>query len=183
VSRDLVIQARNGDRRAFSQLVTPAIDRYFRIARLILRDEQLAADAVQEATLSAWLHIRAVRDPDRFDAWLRRLVIRACYQQARVAGRRRVVALVGIVLEAPAGDSFPDELAVRDQLERGFKRLSVEHRAALIVHHYLALSDEEAAAALNIPIGTYKSRLHRAAEAMRAALAADDRRSVLQESL
>ena len=131
--------------------------------------------------LSAWLHIRAMRDPDRFDAWLRRLVVRACYHQSR--SRRRGVEVIGIMVDPPAGDDLQQTMAVRDQLERGFRRLSVEHRAALVVHHYLALSDAEAATALDVPIGTYKSRLHRAAAAMRAALEADDRGPVLQESL
>jgi RNA polymerase sigma factor (sigma-70 family) len=183
VSQDLVARARDGDQEAFSRLTGPALDGHFRTARLILRDDELADDAVQEAMLSAWLHIRAVRDPDRFGAWLRRLVIRACYRQSRSAWRRRAVEVVGIAFDPPAGDDLQHAMAVRDQLDRGFRHLSIEHRAALVVHHYLTLSDAEAAAALDVAIGTYKSRLHRATAAMRAALEADDRSPVLQESL
>ena len=181
--QDLVIRARNGDQEAFSQLATPALDGHFRTARLILHDDELAADSVQDAMLSAWLHIRAVRDPDRFDAWLRRLVIRACYQQSRSRGRRRGVEVVGIAFDPPSGGDLQHALAVRDQLERGFRHLGVEHRAALVVHHYLALSDAEAATVLDVAIGTYKSRLHRATSAMRAALEADDRSPVLREPM
>jgi RNA polymerase sigma-70 factor (ECF subfamily) len=97
--------------------------------------------------------------------------------------RRRRVEVVGIAFDPPAEGDIQHAMAVRDQLERGFSRLSLEHRAALVVHHYLALSDAEAAAALDVPIGTYKSRLHRASAAMRAVLEADDRNAVFQESL
>src|SRR5262245_3979899 len=85
MQRDLVLRARTGDHDAFSSLATEAYGRLHRIARLILRREDLASDAVQEALTSAWLHIRAVRDPDRFEAWLNRLVARACYAELKRA--------------------------------------------------------------------------------------------------
>src|SRR5262245_47105132 len=143
--RDLVIRARTGDRDAFAVLIAAAHDRLFRTARLILRSDDAAADAVQDATVAAWLHIRAVRDPDRFDAWLHRLIVHACYREARRAGRRRLVELDVAFLEPDASDT-PTALALHDQLERGFRRLTPEQRAVLVVHHYLGLSDDEAAA-------------------------------------
>lgn len=125
--------------------------------------------------MAAWVHIRAVRDPDRFDAWLNRLLVHACYRESRRVRRREIVEIHMDALEA-RGDHDTQELtAVRDQLERGFRRLSPEQRAVLVVHHYLGLSDPEAAIVLDLPLGTFKSRLHRASAALRAALEADDR--------
>lgn len=183
MQQDLVIRAREGDHEAFSLIAAASFDQLFRTARLILRDDDRAADAVQDALLSAWLHIRAVRDTDRFEAWLRRLLVHACYREARRVGRRRVMEIHVTTLETPTDDS-QEATATRDQLERGFRRLTTEQRAVLVVHHYLGLPDHDAAAVLDVPIGTFKSRLNRAAIALRAALEADDRSPVpVQESI
>jgi RNA polymerase sigma-70 factor, ECF subfamily len=190
MQRDLVVCARSGDRDAFTALVRDALDRLHRVARLILRNDDLAADAVQEALVSAWLHIRAVRDPDRFDAWLHRLLVHACYREARRLRRRGIVEVRVDVYEAPASFGAPAgvdaarDVVERDQLERGFQRLTPEQRAVLVVHHYLGLSDAEAASVLDIPIGTVKSRLSRATSALRAAIDADERSQVaIKESI
>jgi len=175
LSHDLVLRARNGDREAFTTLVAASFDSLFRLARLILRDDELAADAVQNALLSAWLHIRAVREPERFEAWLRRLVVRACYRESSRSRRVRAVEVQHISLDRPGSDDIQAPLAVRDELDRGFQRLNRRQRAVLVAHYYLELPDGEAASALDIPIGTYKSRLHRAATALRAAIEADAR--------
>ena len=174
MQRDLVLRAREGDHDAFTALAAAAIDRLHRTARLILRSDDLAADAVQDALTSAWLHIRAVRDPDRFDAWLHRLLVHACYTEARRATKRRVVELH---IDAPevGGRDAQELTAVRDQLERAFLRLPPEQRAVLVIHHYLDLPDAEAAIVLDIAIGTYKSRLSRANAALRAAVDAEER--------
>jgi RNA polymerase sigma factor (sigma-70 family) len=174
MQRDLVLRATNGDHDAFASLATGAYGRLHRTARLILRREDLASDAVQEALTSAWIHIRAVRDPERFDAWLNRLVVRACYQELRRAKRGLIEIQVDVV-QPPGIDDATDALADRDQLERSFARLSAEHRAVIVVHYYLGLADAEAATALDVPIGTYKSRLNRARLSLRAALEADAR--------
>jgi RNA polymerase sigma-70 factor (ECF subfamily) len=179
MDRDLVIRATNGDHDAFTALATAAFDRLHRTAWLILRDDDRAADALQDALVSAWLHIRAVRDPDRFDAWLHRLLVRACY---RAAGRAKRRALVEIEMPAPDTRGYPDAqeiTAARDQLERGFRRLTAEQRAALVVHHYLGLPDAEAAIVLDVAVGTFKSRLHRATAALRAAIEADERAAAI----
>jgi RNA polymerase sigma-70 factor (ECF subfamily) len=184
MQRDLVDRARTGDREAFSQLAAGAFVQLYRTARLIVRDDDRAADAVQEALLSAWLHIGAVRDLDRFEAWLRRLLVRACYREARRAGHHRVMEVEITSLDGPLGDDVQRATAERDELDRGFRRLPLEQRAVLVVHHYLGLTDQEAAVVLEIPLGTYKSRLHRATNAMRAALEADSRTPVrTQESI
>jgi RNA polymerase sigma-70 factor (ECF subfamily) len=176
MGRELVQQAVAGDHDAFVALAAAAYDRLQGIARLILRDEDAASDVVQEALTSAWLHIRAVRDPDRFDAWLNRLAVHASYREVR-RRRGRVVEIGVGHLDVPDGWDAVGAVDARDQLERGFRRLNPQQRAVLVVHHYLQLSEAEAAAVLGIPVGTVKSRLNRATIALRAAIEADDRTS------
>lgn len=176
MGRELVRQAIAGDHDAFVSLAGAAYDRLLGIGRLILRDEERASDAVQEALTSAWLHIRAVRDPDQFDAWLNRLTVHASYREARLR-RGRVVEIGEAHVDVPDGWDAVGAVDARDQLERGFRRLNPQQRAVLVVHHFLELSDAEAAAVLGIPVGTVKSRLSRATIALRAAIEADDRAS------
>lgn len=184
MQRDLVLRARNGDHDAFTALAAGAFEGLHRTARLILRSDDRAADAVQESLLAAWLHIRAVRDPDRFDAWLHRLLVRACYREARRVKQREVVEIPMTVPDPPGHGDAQDRTAMRDQLERGFRRLTPQQRAVLVVHHYLGLPDAEAAIVLDIAVGTFKSRLHRASDALRAALEADERTpAVTRESM
>jgi RNA polymerase sigma factor (sigma-70 family) len=184
MQRDLVIRARSGDHDAFSILAAGAVDRLHRTAWLILRSEADAADAVQESLLAAWLHIAAVRDPDRFDAWLNRLLVHACYRLAKRTRRHEVSEIPMAVSDTRISRDVQEALATRDQLERAFRRLTPEQRAVLVVHHFLGLPDAEAARALEIAVGTFKSRLHRASIAMRAAVEADDRVStIVKESI
>jgi RNA polymerase sigma-70 factor (ECF subfamily) len=175
MQRDLVVRAQTGDLEAFSALTVGVTNRLFGAARLILRDDERAADAVQDVLLQAWLDLRGLRDPDRFNAWLHRLLVRACYRAAK-QGRQR--ELVELALDPDLEPRTPDAqraVALRDQLDRGFRRLSPEQRAVIVLHHYLGLSQAEAAEALAIPLGTVQSRLSRATQAMRAALDADER--------
>ena len=184
MQRDLVLRARNGDRDAFAELATGAFERLHRTARLILRSDDRAADAVQESLMAAWLHIRAVRDPDRFDAWLHRLLVHACYREARRAKQRDVVEIPVTAPDIIWDGDAQERTAMLDQLERGFRRLTPEQRAVLVVHYYLGLSDAQAAAVLAIAAGTFKSRLHRASAALRAALEAEERTlAVAQEAI
>ena len=179
MQRDLVLRASNGDRDAFTALAAAAFDQLHRTARLITRSDELASDAVQETLVAAWLHIRAVRDPDRFDAWLHRLLVHACYREARRVKHREIVEIHMTAPDLRGGGDAQELTAVRDQLERGFRRLTVEQRAVLVVHHYLGLPDAEAAIVLDIALGTFKSRLNRATVALRAALEADERTPIL----
>lgn len=174
MGRELVERAVAGDHDAFVALARAAHRRLHHVARLILRDEEAAADAVQEALTSAWLHIRAVRDPDRFDAWLNRLTVNAAYGEAR-RRRRRVVEIGVTDIDLPDGWDAVGAIETRDQLDRAFRRLDPQQRAVLVVHHYLQLSYPEAALVLGIPEGTVKSRLSRATVALRAAIEADER--------
>jgi RNA polymerase sigma-70 factor (ECF subfamily) len=175
MDRALVERARSGDHDAFATLATASSGRLFAVATLILRDQEAGRDAVQEALIAAWRGIRALRDPDAWEAWLHRLVVRSAYRLARRQQRFKLVELnLGASDESEEADiGLP--IADRDQLERGFARLSAEQRAVLVLHYYLDLPLSEAANVLAIPEGTVKSRLHRATRAMRAALEADAR--------
>lgn len=180
MQNDLVVRASAGDHAAFSQLAATEIGGLYRIAHLILRDGDLANDAVQNALLAAWRDIRGLRDPDRFDAWLHRLTVRACYRMARTERLRSLTELEFKPMhDLPSDDDGQRLLAVRDQLERGFRRLSAEERAVLVLHYYLDLPLAEAADVMDIPLGTMKSRLNRATKALRAALDAQDRASTV----
>src|SRR5205085_7867925 len=171
--RSLVDRATQGDEEAFASLVRSVGDRCMAIAYRILRDIDLAEDAVQTSLVTAWRQLPSLRDGDRFEAWLHRLLVNACYAEAR---KRRPPTLNVIDLEL-ASNWADDYLAVhdRDQLERGFQRLPAEQRAVLVFHHYLGMTMPEVAEHLAIPLGTVKSRMHYATIALRAALEADDR--------
>jgi len=174
VDRDLVELAQRGDREAFAILARARGDRLFGIARRIVRDVGLAEDAVQQALVIAWRELPRLRDPDRFDAWLQRTLVHACYREA---GQRRAWA-ANVRALPPGGPSGPDELgalADRDEVERGFRRLPPEQRAILVLHHYVGLGLDEIGDVLGIPAGTARSRLHYAHRAMRALLEADAR--------
>ena len=174
MDRDLVEAARNGDQTAYVDLIRVRSDRLFALAQRILRDVDRAEDAVQDALVIAWRDLKGLRDPERFDAWLHRLVVNVCIVQA-TRERRRTANLRMLPVEGPTA---PDDLltiADRDQLERGFRRLPPEQRAILAMHHYLGYAPSEIAETLGIPAGTARSRLHHAHRAMRAALEADTR--------
>ena len=175
MDRDLVEAARNGDREAYVDLIRARTDRLFAIAQRILRDIDRAEDALQDALVIAWRDLRGLRDPDRFDAWLQRLLINVCIAQA-ARERRRTANLR--VLPVDDGPAAPDDLLTigdRDQLDRGFRRLPPEQRAILVLHHFMGYQPSEIAETLGIPPGTARSRLHHAHRAMRAALEADAR--------
>lgn len=173
MQRDLILAAQRGDHEAFEVLAVAAGDRLYAIARLILRDVDRAQDAVQETLVRAWRELPGLRDPDRFGAWLHRLVVNACADQGR--HQRRWSAQVRVIGVEPATEDGARMLADRDQLERGFRRLKPDQRAVVVLHFYLGLPVPVVAETLGIPVGTVKSRLHYAIEALRAALEADDR--------
>jgi RNA polymerase sigma-70 factor (ECF subfamily) len=173
---DLVEQARRGDRDAFDVLMLDSIGRLYAIARLVAQDADLAEDAVQDALVRCWRDLPTLRDPSRFESWLRRLLLNAVAEQFRAA--RRFEARVTLLRSEPSADDDARELADRDEIQRAFRVLSIEHRTIVVLHHYLGLSVAEAAATLGIPAGTAKSRLHYALEALRAFLEADAREPI-----
>lgn len=170
---ELVKRAQSGDHEAFAVLASELFSRLFGAAKLILRDQDRAQDAVQEALVLAWKHVRAIRDPEAWDARPYRLTVRACYRLARTAKRRDVVELHVEPDTEPAGHDFTGPLAERDRIGRELGRLPVDQRAVMVLHFYLGLPLTEAASVLDIPVGTAKSRLHRGLETLRSALSDD----------
>ena len=173
VDRRLVERAQAGDAAAFDSLARASADRLMAIAYRILRDVTRAEDAVQSTLLTAWRELPGLRDPDRFDAWLHRLVVHACYAESRRTTSRREVEL-----QPAHHPATPDPTLTvddRDLLERAFRRLTPEQRAVVVLQHELGLSQPEIATTLGIPVGTVKSRLNAAISTLRAAVAADSR--------
>jgi RNA polymerase sigma-70 factor (ECF subfamily) len=173
LSRIDVQRAMRGDHDAYAALVGAASTRLYAMACLILRDADRAEDATQEAFVRAWRELSKLRDADRFDAWLRRLVVNACHDEGRRVKRRAEVSLLGAANRFVVDGS--EARAETDRVERAFRRLPIDQRAVLVMQHYIQLSHTEIAETLGIPIGTVKSRVRYGVAAMRAALEADDR--------
>ena len=170
---DLVTRAQQGDERAFALIADAVLDRFLGAAERILRDPQLAEDATQQALVSVWRSLPDLRDPGRFEAWSYRVLVRTCYAEARKHRRYDTVPL-GPTDHQVVPDSLLS-LAERDRIERGLRSISVEHRTVLALHYYLDLPLDQIAGALEVPLGTVKSRIHRAQQALRSALEADAR--------
>lgn len=169
-------QAQRGDRQAFASLAYVLSDRLFGVAHRILRDFDSAGDALQDALIRIWRDLPALRDPERFEAWAYRLMVNACMDQLRRAKRHDA----DLSLLSTDGVEDDPELTyvVRDQLDRAFRRLPLDQRAVVVLHYYRDLPFNEIAHALEIPIGTVRSRLHYARRALRAAIEADSRPAV-----
>jgi RNA polymerase sigma-70 factor (ECF subfamily) len=180
MQRHLVEQAKRGDRDAYEAVASEAFDGLYSVAHRILRDTDRADDAVQECLIRAWRQLPRLRDPDRFDAWLRRLLVNACYDEARRVHRRAQETRI-LPLERSSGRDASSDIADRDELERGFRRLSIEQRTVLVMTHYLGMTAREVAETLDIPVGTVQSRLLAAIRAMRAVLEADARPAQLAQ--
>jgi RNA polymerase sigma-70 factor (ECF subfamily) len=171
---DLVIRAQHGDEEAFASLAVAAGDRLHAVAHRILRDIDLAEDATQQALLAIWRDLPQLRDPTRFDAWSYRLLVRACYAEGRKS-RHWTPNMHLLPSDEPRQADGSSAVVDRDQLERGFRRLSIDHRAVVVLHHYLDMPLDQVADTLGIPAGTVRSRLHHAMRGLRAALDADAR--------
>jgi RNA polymerase sigma-70 factor (ECF subfamily) len=170
--RILIEQAQRGDHDAFARLIDPAIARLDAAARLILRDRELARDAVQEAMIRAWRDVRGLRDLERFDAWLYRLTINACLDIAR-RRRRRVIEVTIDSLQLPGQVDLARDLARRETVEEALGTLDPGHRAVVALYYLLDLPLREVADVLGIPLGTVKSRLHHSLEVMRSGVVRD----------
>ena len=170
--RGLVEQAREGDHDAFTALIDLTIARLDTAARLILRDPELARDAVQESLIRAWRDLPGLRDPDRFDAWLHRITVNACLDLAR-RRRRRVIEVELTQIDAPSVADMAGDVADRELLDGALRRLDAGHRAVVVLHYYLGMPLPDVAASMGIPLGTAQSRLHYSLIAMRASVLAD----------
>jgi len=180
VQRELVERAARGDQAAFETLAAQHVDRCYGLAYRIVRDAYRAQDATQQALLNAWRDLATLRDPDRFEAWLYRIVVHACYVESRTerrwAARVRVLSVV-----APTTSDIATSVIHRDELERAFRLLTPEQRAVVVLHHHLGYPLTEIAATLGIPEGTARSRLHHAVRQLRVALDADAPSAVTSE--
>lgn len=173
MTAELVRMAQTGSSSAFEDLVSRRIDRMYATASLILHDRTLGEDAVQDALVRAWRSLPGLRDPERFDGWLRTLLVHACIDLARSARRHRSTVPLP---EAVVDDrDLVGSMVDRDAVERAFATLSDDHRAAFVLRHHLGHSVAEVAETLGVPLGTAKSRLHYAERAMAAAMEADSR--------
>jgi RNA polymerase sigma-70 factor (ECF subfamily) len=171
---ELVERARQGDRDAFATLAASIVNRCYALAYRILRDPDRAQDATQQALLGVWRDFATLRDLDRFDAWLHRLVVHACYAEAR--GQRRWAARIRILqIDPPTSPDVASSVAARNDLEHAFRGLSPEQRAVVVLHHHLGYPLTEIATTLGIPVGTARSRLHYAVRHLRTVLDAEGR--------
>lgn len=174
MDHDLVTRAQRGDESAFADIAYGIGDRLFTVAHRILRDVDLAEDATQQAIVAIWRELPGLRDPARFEAWSYRLLVHACYAEGRKE-RRWAPNLRLLPVDETVADEDLSSVVDRDQLERGFRRLTMDHRAVVVLHHYLDLPLDRVADILGIPVGTAHSRLHHAMRGLRAALDADAR--------
>jgi RNA polymerase sigma-70 factor (ECF subfamily) len=168
----LVERARDGDDVAFTALVDLDGDQCYAIAYRILRDVERAQDAVQQAFLLAWRELPRLRDPERFSPWLHRLLVNACYEEYR-RHRRWASKIRALPVDGPASADPTVSVDDRDTLDRAFLRLTPQHRAVFVLHHYAGLAVAEIADVVGVPVGTVKSRLHHATRSLRAAITAD----------
>ncbi len=176
MDRTLIEAARSGNEEAFASIARGSADRLYAVAHRILRDVGLAEDAVQQTLVTAWRQLPELREVDRFDAWIHRILVNACYAEAKRA-RRWSANVRMLPVDGPATPDTTLGVATRDALDRGFRRLPPEQRAVFVLHHYLGWPLAEIAETLGVPLGTVKSRIHYATSTLRSALEADARPS------
>jgi len=168
----LVKRAQGGDHDAFAELAAAIADRFLATSHRILSDIDLAEDATQQALFSIWQDLPQLRDPARFEAWSYRLLVHACYAEGRKS-RRWAPNLRLLSVDEPMVAGDLGSVVDRDELERAFRRLSVNHRTVVVLHHYLDLPLDRVADIVGTPVGTVSSRLHYAMRMLRTAITAD----------
>ena len=171
---ELVRRAQDGDQLAFDTLATGLVTRFHAVGFRVLQDADLAQDATQQALITIWRDLPQLRDPDRFEGWAYRVLIHACYKEAGRRRRWRLHTSDVPTCEIHVADSTT-AVVERDRLWRGFARLSLEHRAVVVLHHYLGQTQGQVAETLDIPVETVRSRLRHAMRGLRAAIDADER--------
>ena len=174
MDRDLVVRAQQGDQRAFEMLATADYPRLFRVAHGVLSDRALAEDATQQALIDIWRKVRRLRDPAKYSGWSYRLLVRVCFAEAKRQPEWTSNDDLSIAEEPRAGDAYRS-IADRDQVERAFRNLSMDHRVVLTLRYLLGMTPDEVAEVLDLPRQTVYSRLRAATKSMRAVLDADAR--------
>jgi RNA polymerase sigma-70 factor (ECF subfamily) len=173
MDRTLVERAQGGDHGAYEALAEASARRLYLAAYRIVRDSDRAQDAVQQTLVAIWRELPSLRDPDRFEAWTYRLVVRFCLAEAR-RSRRTGIRQIPLDEMTLSGNDPITAVDLRDQLDRALRALSVEHRTVVVLHHYVGLPLGEIAEILGIPYGTVGSRLHTATRALRASIGAGE---------
>ncbi len=178
-----VRRAAEGDVAAFDALLAGRIDRCYRLAWSIMAHEADAADATQDAFVTAWRELPRLRDTGAFDSWLNRIVATRALMSRRHRRRLREIA---VATDLPDSDEAPtwepdsvaqpsetDAFVERDAMGRAFERLKPADRAILILHHVDERPVAEIARSLDVPLGTAKWRLHAARKALGRAMEAE----------
>ena len=174
MDQDLVVRVQQGDKRAFEALAAADYDRLYRVAYGVMGDHPSAEDATQQALLDIWRDIRRLRDPAKYEAWAYRLLVRVCYAEAKRQPKWRSSDDLPPAAEPRAVDAY-GVVADRDQLERGFQHLSVDHRVVIVLRFLLGMTPDEIASTLGISRWTAYKRVQAATKEMRAVLEADAR--------
>jgi RNA polymerase sigma factor (sigma-70 family) len=171
--RELALRARRGDTRAYEELVRPHQQIAFRVAYVITRNRTDAEDAVQDGLTKAWRALGRFRVGEPLRPWLLRIVANESRNRRRSAGRREHLALRVAAASSGEAAPSPEEAALdrdrRAQLLAALETLPEQAREVLACRYVLDLSEEETAAALDVPTGTVKSRSARALERLREA--------------
>lgn len=178
----LICAAQRGDLEAFNQLVLLYQDFLFRIAVNILGDDDIAADATQQAFLSAFRNMRTFRGGS-LRSWLSRIVVNACYDELRRSSRAKNVPLQisgeddeemdpasWLADPSPSPEEQAESSDLVDAIQSSLGALPEHYRLAVQLVDVEGFSYEEAASALDLPVGTLKSRLARARNSLRTAL-------------
>lgn len=165
MDRELLLRARAGDREAFDLIVAAKAEPMYRTALAILGNPADASDAAQDAFVAAWRGIRGLREVDRFDAWLGRILINHCRTALRRRGRVREIDVATVAEASIAAPSYDAA-----DFDEAFAQLNLDQRAILVLHHLHGYGVREIAEWLGIPSGTVKWRLNRARNALQQEL-------------